>query len=77
MGLHLPWQHPLLREFCIACRDEPIESVAQVTNRQGLYPVSMEWDPPFTMMVDLIGHGDLQVSASLGLHHMCLGFTGS
>ena len=44
-----------------ACRDEPVEFVAQVATRQGLYPVSMEWDPPFTMMVDLIGHGDLQV----------------
>ena len=27
---------------------------------EGLYPVSIEWDPPFTMLVDLIGHGDRQ-----------------
>ncbi len=26
-----------------------------------LYPVSMVWQPPFTQLVDLIGHGDLQV----------------
>ena len=70
MSVQLPWQHPLLRKSCIACRDEPAESVAQVTNRQGLYPVSMEWDPPFTMMVDLIGHGDLQVSEVSGVHDL-------
>ena len=34
----------------------------------GLVPVSVEWQPPFTMMVDLIGHGDLQAgSARLGV----------
>ena len=26
-----------------------------------LYPVSMVWQPPFTQLVDLIGHGDMQV----------------
>ena len=26
-----------------------------------LYPVSVIWQPPFTMMVDLVGAGDLQV----------------
>ena len=26
-----------------------------------LYPVSIAWEPPFTMMVDLVGHGDPQV----------------
>ena len=29
-----------------------------------LYPVSVTWAPPFTMMVDLIGRGDLQVPLS-------------
>lgn len=27
-----------------------------------LYPVSISWTPPYTMMVDLVGHGDPQVS---------------
>jgi hypothetical protein len=26
-----------------------------------LYPVSLVWQPPFTMLVDLVGHGDPQV----------------
>lgn len=26
-----------------------------------LYPVSMVWQPPFTQLVDLVGHGDMQV----------------
>lgn len=26
-----------------------------------LYPVSITWEPPFSMMVDLVGHGDPQV----------------
>ena len=26
-----------------------------------LYPVSVWWQPAFTVMVDLIGHGELQV----------------
>jgi hypothetical protein len=26
-----------------------------------LYPVSLVWHPPFTMLVDLVGHGDTQV----------------
>lgn len=26
-----------------------------------LYPVSMVWQPPFTMLLDLVGHGDVQV----------------
>ena len=25
------------------------------------YPISVTWQPPFTMMVDLVGQGDLQV----------------
>ena len=25
------------------------------------YPISVTWQPPFTMMVDLVGRGDLQV----------------
>jgi hypothetical protein len=25
-----------------------------------LYPVSITWQPPFTMLLDLKGHGDLQ-----------------
>jgi hypothetical protein len=28
-----------------------------------LYPVSVVWQPPFTMLVDLVGHGDAQVRA--------------
>ena len=27
-----------------------------------LYPVSILWEPPFTMLVHLVGHGSLQVS---------------
>ena len=26
-----------------------------------LYPISVTWQPPFTMLVDLIGRGDVQV----------------
>ncbi|KAL3159283.1 hypothetical protein ABBQ32_011245 [Trebouxia sp. C0010 RCD-2024] len=41
----------------------------QAPHQTGLFPVSIEWEPPFTMLVDLIGHGDHQagsdVSASL------------
>ena len=29
-----------------------------------LYPVSILWEPPFTMLVHLVGHGSLQVSLS-------------
>ena len=25
------------------------------------YPISIAWQPPFTMLVDLIGRGDVQV----------------
>ncbi|CAK0732485.1 hypothetical protein CVIRNUC_000137 [Coccomyxa viridis] len=31
-----------------------------------LYPVSVTWQPPFTMMVDLIGAGDLQSGSDVG-----------
>ena len=27
-----------------------------------LYPVSIPWRPPFTMLVNLMGQGDLQVT---------------
>ena len=30
--------------------------------RHQLYPVSVAWAPPFTMLVDLVGHGDPQVT---------------
>ncbi len=30
-------------------------------HQTGLFPVSIEWEPPFTMLVDLVGHGDHQV----------------
>ena len=30
-----------------------------------LYPVSIPWQPPFTMLVNLIGQGDLQVHIPL------------
>ena len=30
-----------------------------------LYPVSVSWQPPFTMLVDLNGQGDLQVPLPL------------
>ena len=34
-----------------------------------LYPISIGWDPPFTMLVDLVGHGDPQVPpAAYPLH---------
>ena len=33
----------------------------QAPHQTGLFPVSVEWEPPFTMLVDLIGHGDHQV----------------
>lgn len=33
-------------------------------HQTGLFPVSIEWEPPFTMLVDLIGHGDHQVATS-------------
>ena len=29
--------------------------------RRQLYPVSLVWQPAFTMLVDLVGHGDPQV----------------
>lgn len=28
---------------------------------QQRYPISVAWQPPFTMLVDLIGRGDVQV----------------
>ena len=38
-----------------------------------LYPVSICWDPPFTMLVDLVGHGDPQVRpATYPLHTPCI-----
>lgn len=33
----------------------------QAPHQMGLFPVSVEWEPPFTMLVDLIGHGDHMV----------------
>lgn len=33
----------------------------QAPHQLGLFPVSIEWEPPFTMLVDLIGHGDHMV----------------
>lgn len=33
----------------------------QAPHQLGLFPVSVEWEPPFTMLVDLIGHGDHMV----------------
>ena len=39
---------------------EPGLQGEEVQGRE-LYPVSLVWQPPFTMLVDLVGHGDLQV----------------
>ena len=33
----------------------------QAPHQTGLFPVSIEQEPPFSMLVDLIGHGDHQV----------------
>ena len=33
----------------------------QAPHQTGLFPVSVEWEPPFSMLVDLVGHGDHQV----------------
>ena len=33
----------------------------QAPHQTGLFPVSIEWEPPFSMLVDLVGHGDHQV----------------
>ncbi|CAL8471301.1 g10843 [Coccomyxa elongata] len=30
-----------------------------------LYPVSMVWQPPFTQLVDLVGHGDMQAGVDV------------
>lgn len=40
----------------------PLMEPALPFDRQAkqLYPVSITWQPPFTMLVDLKGHGDLQ-----------------
>ena len=40
----------------------PIMESALPFDRQAkqLYPVSITWQPPFTMLLDLKGHGDLQ-----------------
>lgn len=56
----------------VACRPEYLEDEQGFKVRpeqelpfdrsdKQLYPVSVTWQPPFTMMVDLIGAGDLQV----------------
>ena len=37
----------------------------QAPHQTGLFPVSVEWEPPFSLLVDLIGHGDHQVVLSL------------
>ena len=54
----------LLMATLTDCRTEPADLIANGTGSsagsQGLAPVSIEWRPPFTMMVDLIGHGDTQ-----------------
>lgn len=41
---------------------EPLMEPALPFDRQAkqLYPVSITWQPPFTMLLDLKGHGDLQ-----------------
>ena len=41
---------------------QPLMEAALPFDRQAkqLYPVSITWQPPFTMLVDLKGHGDLQ-----------------
>lgn len=31
-----------------------------------LYPVSVEWDPPFHLMTSLVGHGDPQSGIDVG-----------
>ena len=62
----------LIPEAAHASRDEdvveeedgalPIMESALPFDRQAkqLYPVSITWQPPFTMLLDLKGHGDLQ-----------------
>ena len=61
-----------LGEHHVACRPEYLEDEQGFKVRpeqelpfdrsdKQLYPVSVTWQPPFTMMVDLIGAGDLQV----------------
>ena len=62
-----------LVERRVACRPEYLEDEHGFKVRpeqelpfdrsdKQLFPVSVTWQPPFTMMVDLIGSGDLQVS---------------
>ena len=64
---------PTLAEQHVACRQDYLEDEQGFKVRpeqelpfdrsdKQLYPVSVTWQPPFTMMVDLIGAGDLQVS---------------
>ena len=37
-----------------------------------LYPVSVQWLPPFTIMTDLVDHGELQVPCpDRPQHHEC------
>ena len=63
---------PTLGEQRVVCRPEYLEDEHGFKVRpeqelpfdrsdKQLYPVSVTWQPPFTMMVDLIGAGDLQV----------------
>lgn len=54
---------------CASCpRSKPQKVVDKPSwhapHQTGLFPVSIEWEPPFTMLVDLIGHGDHQVVTS-------------
>ena len=60
-----------------AARDGGIEGQGEGGRQQGvpgkpgeaqgreLYPVSLVWQPPFTMLVDRVGHGDPQVRLAI------------
>ena len=42
----------------------------QAPHQTGLFPVSVEWEPPFSMLVDLVGHGDHQVVTLIVSQHV-------
>ncbi len=57
--------------------EQPMEaSLPRDRQSAQLYPVSMVWQPPFTQLVDLVGHGDMQVRAMM-THSKAWWFRGS
>lgn len=64
--LLLPCRVPAVKEEEEAAKVQPMEpALPRDRLAAQLYPVSMVWQPPFTQLVDLIGHGNLQVCTAL------------